>query len=167
MVAEGACLSLSAPCGFFAEWLMMCSQVPGKCRIQEKVSVPKTGGTIFLKPSLGSNIPFSAVKVKTKVAQHTVHGILQIGISEGIAVPFSRGSSQPSDQASSPILQADSLPAEPPGKPILSPAKFCLLEVGLTFYSLDVKSSPHSHRGELHSTCWRRREYYFTFILLL
>ena len=102
------------------------------------------GGAIFLKPNLGSNIPFSAVKVKMKVAQHTVHGILQVRIPERIAVPFSRGSSQPSDQTSSPTLQADSLPAEPPGKPIPSPAKFCSLEVGLTFYSLDV-SPAHTH----------------------
>ena len=43
----------------------------------------------------------------------TVHGILQASILEWVAFPFSKGSSQPS----SPILQADSLPAEPQGKP--------------------------------------------------
>ena len=43
----------------------------------------------------------------------TVHGILQAGILEWVAFPFSRGSSQPR----SPTLQVDSLPAEPPGKP--------------------------------------------------
>ena len=43
---------------------------------------------------------------------YTVHGILQARALEGAAVPFSRGSSQPR----SPALQADSLPAEPPGK---------------------------------------------------
>ena len=32
-------------------------------------------------------------------------------------IPFSRRSSQPRDQTRSPTLQADSLPAEPPGKP--------------------------------------------------
>ena len=47
-------------------------------------------------------------KVKVKVAQlcptlcepmdYTVHGILQIGILEWVAFPFSRGSSQPRDQ---------------------------------------------------------------------
>ena len=42
-----------------------------------------------------------------------VHGILQARILEWVAVPFSRGSSQPR----SPTLQVDSSPAEPPGKP--------------------------------------------------
>ena len=45
-----------------------------------------------------------------------VHGILQARILEWVAVPFSRGSSQPRDRTQSPTLQADSLPAEPPGK---------------------------------------------------
>ena len=44
---------------------------------------------------------------------YTVHGILQAGVLERVAFPFSRRSSQPR----SPALQADSLPAEPPGKP--------------------------------------------------
>ena len=35
----------------------------------------------------------------------------------GLAVPFSRGSFQPRDRTRSPALQADSLPAEPQGKP--------------------------------------------------
>ena len=61
--------------------------------------------------------------MKVKVAQlcptlcdpmdYTVHGILQARILEWIAFPSSRGSSQ----ARSPALQADSLPAEPQGKP--------------------------------------------------
>ena len=44
---------------------------------------------------------------------YTIHGILQARILEWVAVPFSRGSSQPR----SPALQADSLLPEPPGKP--------------------------------------------------
>ena len=40
-----------------------------------------------------------------------VHGILQARTLEWVAFPFSRDSSQPR----SPALQADSLPAEPPG----------------------------------------------------
>ena len=48
----------------------------------------------------------------------SVHEILQAGILEWVAIPFSRGSSRPSDEtAASPALQADSLPLEPPGKP--------------------------------------------------
>ena len=48
---------------------------------------------------------------------YTVHGILQARILEWVAFPFSRGSSQPRDPSRSPALQADSLPAEPQGKP--------------------------------------------------
>ena len=44
---------------------------------------------------------------------YTVHGILQARTVECVAFPFSRGSSKPR----SPALQADSLPAEPQGKP--------------------------------------------------
>ena len=44
---------------------------------------------------------------------YTVHGILQARIPEWVVMPFSRLSSQPKSH----LLQADSLPAEPPGKP--------------------------------------------------
>ena len=67
------------------------------------------------------------IYMKVKVAQlcptlcncmdYTVQGILQARILEWVAVPFSRGSSQPRIKPRSPALQAGSLPAEPPGKP--------------------------------------------------
>ena len=44
-------------------------------------------------------------------------GILQARILEWVGMPFSRRSSQPRDQTSSPTPQVNSLPAEPPGKP--------------------------------------------------
>ena len=47
----------------------------------------------------------------------TVHGIFQARILEWLAFSFSRGSSLPRDRPRSPTLQADSLPAEPQGKP--------------------------------------------------
>ena len=47
---------------------------------------------------------------------YTVHGILQARILDWAAVPFSWRSSQPGIELRSPALQADSLPAEPPGK---------------------------------------------------
>ena len=47
----------------------------------------------------------------------SVHGILQAGILEMVAMPSSRGSSQPRNQMGSPALQVDSLPAELSGKP--------------------------------------------------
>ena len=42
----------------------------------------------------------------------SVHGILQAGIREWVAIPFSRGSSRPRE-AESPALQADSLLSAP------------------------------------------------------
>ena len=50
---------------------------------------------------------------------HAVHGILQARILEWEAFPLSRRSSSSGIQPRSPALQADSLPAEPPGKPFL------------------------------------------------
>ena len=49
----------------------------------------------------------------------SVHRILQARILEWVATPFSRGSSLCRDQTQSHALQADSLPSEPPGKPLI------------------------------------------------
>ena len=49
----------------------------------------------------------------------SVHGILQARILEWVAIPFSRRSSLPRIEPTSPALQADSLPHETPGKPFL------------------------------------------------
>ena len=46
-------------------------------------------------------------------------GILQARMLEWVAIPFSRFLPNPGIEAGSPALQADSLPSEPPGKPIL------------------------------------------------
>ena len=46
-------------------------------------------------------------------------GILQARKVEWVAMPSSRGSSDPRIEPKSPELQADSLPSEPPGKPYL------------------------------------------------
>ena len=48
----------------------------------------------------------------------SVHRILQARILEWIPTAFSRRTSQPRDGTQSPPLQVDSLPSEPPGKPI-------------------------------------------------
>ena len=71
--------------------------------------------------------PYTTEGSEVKVAQscptlcdpmvYIVHGILQARILEWVAFPFSRGSSQPRDRTQVSALQADSLPAEPPGKP--------------------------------------------------
>ena len=65
--------------------------------------------------------------LKVKVAQscltlcdpmgYVVHGILQARILEWVAVPFCRESSQLRNQTQVSHIAADSLPAEPPGKP--------------------------------------------------
>ena len=47
----------------------------------------------------------------------TSQGILWARILEPVAMPSSRGSSQPRDRTQVSILQADSSPSEPPGKP--------------------------------------------------
>ena len=46
-----------------------------------------------------------------------VHGILQAIILEWVAVPFSRDLPNTGIERKPPTLHADSLPAEPPGKP--------------------------------------------------
>ena len=48
---------------------------------------------------------------------YTVHGILQARILEWVAFPLSRGSSNPGIEPRSLTLRADSVPAEPQGKP--------------------------------------------------
>ena len=48
---------------------------------------------------------------------YTVHGILQARILEWAAFHFSMGLPIPRIKPRSPTLKADSLPAEPPGKP--------------------------------------------------
>ena len=45
----------------------------------------------------------------------SVHGTLQARLLEWVAIYFSRGSSPPRDRIL--VLQAGSLPSEPPGKP--------------------------------------------------
>ena len=48
---------------------------------------------------------------------YTVHGFLQARMLEWVAFPFSRDLPNPGVKHRSPTLQADSLPADPPGKP--------------------------------------------------
>ena len=51
------------------------------------------------------------------LSYNSVHGILQARILEWVAILFSRVSPQPRAWPQSPILQADSLLSESPGKP--------------------------------------------------
>ena len=93
------------------------------------------------------------MKVKVKVAQscltlcdpmdYTVPGILQARILEWVAIPFSRGSSQPRSLA----LQVDSLPAELPWRPKLKEGypNWQAIQVVLV-----VKKLPVNARDVLH-----------------
>ena len=85
---------------------------------------------VFSRQERWSGLPFPSpmkVKSESEVAQscptlcdpmdYAVRGILQVRILEWIAVPFFKESSQCRDEPRSPTLQADSLPAEPLGKP--------------------------------------------------
>ena len=70
---------------------------------------------------------------KVKVAQscptlcdpmdYRVHRILQARILDRVAVPFSRGSSQPRDQTQVSRIAGGFLPAEPQGRPSLTKFK--------------------------------------------
>ena len=48
----------------------------------------------------------------------SVHGILQARTLEWVPIPFSGNLSNSGTEPRSPILQADSLPSKPPGKPM-------------------------------------------------
>ena len=74
---------------------------------------------------------------------YAVLGILQARILEWVTFLFSRGSSQPRDWTRCPALQADSLPAEPQGKP---------KNIGVGSLSLLQRIFPtqESNRGLLH-----------------
>ena len=78
---------------------------------------------------------------------YTVRGILQARILEWVAVPFSRGSSQPRDRTQVSHIAGGFLPAEPPGKPKNT-------EVG----SLCLLPTQESNQGLLHC---RQILYYF------
>ena len=58
----------------------------------------------------------------------SVHGILQAGILEWVAIPYSRGSSQPRDQTQSLALQAVSLPLSYQGSPYSGKIFMALLQ---------------------------------------
>ena len=81
---------------------------PGHCtHLQSEVLVAWSCPTLW--DSMDCSLPVSSV-----------HGVSQARILEWVALPVSRGSSHPGIEARSPSLQAESLPSEPPGKPMLT-----------------------------------------------
>ena len=61
------------------------------------------------------------------------NGILQPRILERVAIPFSRNLPDPGIKPVSPALQGDSLPSEPPGKPI-----YFILNIGNGYMSIPI-----------------------------
>ena len=78
----------------------------------------------------------------------SVHGVLQARILEWVAIPFSRGSSHHRGP-NHPALQADSLPSEPPGKPIIgyTPVQNKKLKKGIC---ICICSYLHKNIGKLY-----------------
>ena len=69
--------------------------------------------------SAGQSCPALCDPVDCSPPGSSVHGILQARILEWVALPSSRGSSQPRDQKPrSPALRGDSFLSEPPEKPV-------------------------------------------------
>ena len=102
-----------------SDWLYSCSQRWRSC-----IQSAKTR----LGADCGSDHELLSAKWKVKVNQlhptlcdpkdYTVHGILQTRILEWVAFPFFQGIfPNPGIKPMSSTLQADSLSAEPPGKP--------------------------------------------------
>ena len=68
----------------------------------------------------------------------SVHGILQAGILEWVAMPSSRGSSPPRDRtlvSSISCIAGRFLTAEPPGKPGPRVYALNIIQIFLTFFS--------------------------------
>ena len=76
--------------------------------LKESESVSRSVVSDSLQPHGYSSLPGSSVR-----------GILQARILEWVAIPFSRGSSNPGIEPGSSALWDDSLQSEPPGKPTL------------------------------------------------
>ena len=86
-------------------------------------------GSVRVRHNWATSVSLSPLKNRSevKVAQlcpilcdptyYTFHGILQARMLKWVAFPFSRGFPNPGIEPRSPTLQADSLPAEPQGKP--------------------------------------------------
>ena len=73
--------------------------------------------------------------------QGLVHGILQARILEWVAFLFSRGLPNPGIKPRSPTLQADSLPAEPPGNRLRCVCVCVVGGINLTKFKQTILSS--------------------------
>ena len=101
------------------------------------------------------------------------HGNLKARILERVAGPFSRKSFQPRIKPRSPTLQADSLPAEPQGKPKntgvgrlsllqqifpTQESNQSLLHCRHILYQLSYWGRPHSPKGTIKEKKWQNKK---------
>ena len=84
--------------------------------MSDKLKIEKLS-TKYLTITLRKRKWKSLSHVRLFVTPCIVHGILQARILDRVTFPFSRDLPNPGIKSMSPILQADSLPAEPQGKP--------------------------------------------------
>ena len=76
---------------------------------------------------------------------YIVHGIHQARILEWVAISFSRGLPNPGIELRSPALKADSLPAEPQGKPTLVIQEM-QIQTTVRYYFTPTKMVMHFNR---------------------
>ena len=87
-----------------------------------------------------------------------VHGILQTRILEWVAIPFSRGSSpNPGIEPGSPAIQENSLPTEPPGKPLTDASNWSKA-VGNGCWRLSFSVHRRQVKRQRQSFGWRREK---------
>ena len=86
----------------------------------------------------------------------SVHGILQARILEWIAIPLPRDLPDPGIKSRSPSFQADSLPSEPLGNPILyriyAGGKHSMLRT----YQMSINTR-QSRKSHIKGTCYHRK----------
>ena len=80
---------------------------------------------------------------------YAVHGLLQARILKWVAFPFSRDLPNPGIKPRFPTFQADSLPAEPQGKPILH----MVVYICLSYFLHSVPSLLTPLCPQVHSPC--------------
>ena len=84
---------------------------------KETNGISRVENTIKMKLNIIQSCPTLCEPIDCNLPDSSIPEILQARILEWVAFPFSRRSSQPRDRTEVPMLQADSLPAEPQGKP--------------------------------------------------
>ena len=108
-----------------------------------------------------SVMSFSFATPWTVARQGSIHGILQVRLLEGVAIPFSQGLPDPGIKSGSPALQADFLSIEPSGKPFYggSNGKTHITEfTGLIILSIWFHSIKYSHHDiQILSLIFSRR----------